>query len=160
MVNQLIKLRKIKQSDTKYFAKWWRDKELIKLTSGVLRMISDEEVKKYFSLMFKNRKDYHFMIILNQKVIGHIALIKRKNNWYETQIVIGDKKYHNKGFGTKAIQLLIKKAKKFGISKIYLEVRPNNKKAIRAYEKSGFKRAGIKKYPKNKHLPQTLVMKL
>jgi hypothetical protein len=32
-----IKLRKIKLTDFKYFLKWWQDKELIKLTSGVTK---------------------------------------------------------------------------------------------------------------------------
>lgn len=86
--------------------------------------------------------------------------MKRKNGWYETQIIIGEKKYWNKNYGTKAIQLLIKKAKKLGILKIYLEVRPNNLRAIATYEKCGFKKSRIKKYPKNKYLPETLRMEL
>jgi len=55
-----ILLRKIKPSDKKYFARWWRDKELIKLTSGILKLISDEEVEKYFLAMIDNPTDYHF----------------------------------------------------------------------------------------------------
>jgi len=155
-----ISLRKIKPSDKKYFARWWRDKELLKLTSGILKLISDKEVEKYFSAMIDNPIDYHFMILFNKKVIGHIALAKRKNNWYETQIVIGEKNYWGKGYGTKAIKLLLKKAKKLGISKIYLEVRPANTRAIAAYDNAGFVKTGIKKYPKNKYLSETLRMEL
>jgi len=157
---QRILLRKIKLSDKKYFAWWWRDKRLLKLTSGILKLISDKEVEKYFLAMIDNPIDYHFMILLDEKVIGHIALVKRKNNWYETQIVIGEKKYWGKGYGTKAIKLLLKKAKKLGISKIYLEVRPTNTRAIAAYESAGFVKMGIKKYPKDKYLSKTLRMEL
>jgi RimJ/RimL family protein N-acetyltransferase len=153
-----ITLRKIKSTDKKYFARWWRDKELLKLTSGILKLISDKEVEKYFLAMMKNRVDLHFMIVLNKKNIGHIALAKRKSGWYETQIVIGEKQYQGKGYGTKAIQLLLKKTKKLGILKIYLEVRPDNTRAITAYENSGFVKTKIKKYPKNKYLLQTLRM--
>jgi len=155
-----ILLRKIKLSDKSYFAKWWRDKELLKLTSGILKLISDKEIEKYFSIMLKSKNDYHFMILLDKKVIGHIVLAKRKNNWYETQIVIGEKQYWGRGYGIKAIKLLLKKAGKMKFSKIYLEVRPTNIRAIRAYEKCGFKKSGIKKYPKNKYLPETVIMKL
>ncbi len=155
-----ILLRKIKLSDKRFFAKWWRDKELLKLTSGILRWISDKEVEKYFSAIFHNKKNYHFIIELNRNIIGHISLVKRKNNWHETQIIIGEKKYWDKSHGAEAIQLLIKKAKKLGISKIYLEVRSDNIRAIAAYEKCGFKKSGIKKYPKNKYLPETLRMEL
>ena len=155
-----ISLRKIKLSDKRYFAKWWRDKKLLKLTSGILKFIPDKEVGKYFLAMIKNKKDHHFMITLGKKVIGHISLAKRRNGWYETQIIIGEKEYWNKGYGAKAIQLLIQKTKRLGISKIYLEVRPNNIRAIGAYEKCGFQKAGIKKYPKNKYLPEILKMEL
>lgn len=151
-------LRKIKKTDKKYFAKWWRDKGLLKLTSGVLDLISDKEVEKYFLNILNNKTNYDFIITLNKKAIGHISLVKRSNKWHETQIVIGEKKYWNKGCGTKAIQILIKKVGRLGISKIFLEVRPTNLRAIKAYEKCGFVKAGIKKYPKNKYLPETLRM--
>lgn len=155
-----IKLRKIEISDKKYFAKWWRDKKLLKLTSGILKRITDEEVDKYFLKILADRSDFHYIILLNKKKIGHIALQKRKNDWYETQIVIGEKNYQGKGYGTEAIKLLINKAKQADIRKIYLEVHPDNRRAIKAYEKCGFKKIGIRKYPKNKYLPQTLKMAL
>lgn len=155
-----ITLRKIKLSDAKYFKKWWRNKELLKLTSGILKPISDLEVEKYFFSMLDNKNDYHFIILADKMAIGHIALAKRKNDWYETQIIIGERKYWDKGYGTKSIQAVIKKAKRFSIEKIFLEVRPNNIRAIKSYEKCGFKKAQIKKYPKNKYLSKTLVMKL
>lgn len=133
---------------------------MIKFTSGRPKLISDKKVDKYFLMIIDGKNDHHFMIILGRKVIGHIALIKKKNKWYETLIIIGEKKYWNKGYGTAAIKQLIKKAESKGIAKIYLEVRPNNSRAIRAYEKCGFKEVGIRKYPKNKYLPKTLRMEL
>jgi RimJ/RimL family protein N-acetyltransferase len=153
-----LSLRKIKLSDKIYFAKWWRDPILLKLTSGELKKISDKEVDKYFDAIYKTNNSLEFMIDLGQKTIGHISLVKRKNNWYEMQIVIGDKKYWNKGYGTKTILLLMQKAKRLKIHKIFLEVRLTNKRAIKAYENSGFVQKRIKKYPKNKNLPETLRM--
>lgn len=155
-----IILRKVKPLDINYFAKWWRDKELLKLTSGILKRISDQEVKKYFTNILKSEKDYHFIIVLDKKVIGHISLAKRRNWWYETQVVIGEKQYWGKGLGSKAINLLIKKSKTLGVSKIYLEVRPTNTRAIRAYQRCGFQEVKIVRYPKNEYLPETLRMEL
>lgn len=155
-----ITLKKIKIADKKYFARWWRDKELLKLTSGILKPISDKEVNKYFQNILRSKKDRHFIITLNGEVIGHISLAKKKNNWHEIQIVIGEKKYWGKGYGSRAIKLLMKKAKRLGISKIYLEVRPTNIRAIRAYERSDFRKVKTVLYPKNKYLPKTLRMEL
>jgi len=155
-----INLRKIKLSDKNYFAKWWRDKELLKLTSGVLKVILDQEVDKYFQVILENKNDYNFMMIADREAIGHISLVKRRNNWHETQIVIGEKKYWGKGFGSKAIRLLIRKAEKIGIFKIYLEVRLTNFRAIRVYEQCGFHKMRIIKHPNSKYLPETLRMEL
>jgi len=155
----LISLRKIEKSDRGYFKKWWNDGDLRKLTSGRPGLISDKKVDKYFSMLW-DKNDYHFMITLNKKALGHIGLIKKKNNWYETIIIIGEKEYWNKGYGTEAIEQLVKKAKSKGIIKIYLEVRPSNLRAIRAYGKCGFRRVRLIKHPKNKYLPLTLKMVL
>ena len=100
------------------------------------------------------------MVIADREVIGHISLVKRRNDWHETQIVIGEKKYWDKGIGSRAINVLVRKANKNGISKIYLEVRPTNLRAIRAYEQCGFQKVKIVKYPKNKYLQETLRMEL
>ena len=156
----MLVLRNIKPGDKKLFACWWRDKELLKRTSGILKRISDKEVDKYFRGIIKSKSDFHFIITFNGKSIGHVSLANRKNGWYETQIIIGNKKYWGKGYGSKAIVLLIRRAKRMGISKIYLEVRPTNNRAIRAYERCGFKKIEKVFYPKNKHLPETLRMEL
>lgn len=155
-----VSLRKIQSRDQKYFAKWWRDEDLLKLTSGILERLSDQEVDKYFQNILKSKKDYHFIISLDRKVIGHLSLAKRKNNWHETQIVIGEKKNWGKGHGSKAIELLISRVKQFGYSKIYLEVRPTNTRAIGAYERCGFQKVKLIHYRKNKGLSKTLRLEL
>ena len=155
-----VSLRKIKSDDKRYFAKWWRDKDLLELTSGILDNIPDKEVDKYFQAILCGKKDYHFIITAGGETIGHISLSKRLRDWHETQIIIGERKYLGKGYGQKAINLLIKKAKKLDISKIYLEVRPDNLRAIKAYEHCGFQKVKIVKYPQNKYLPETLRMEL
>jgi len=69
------------------------------------------------------------------------------------QTVIEEKDFQGKGYGTKAIKLIIKKAKLLNIEKIYLEVRPDNLRAIKAYGKSGFNFKQMKYYPRNNNLP-------
>lgn len=156
----MLRLRKVKLSDKKYFAKWWRDKALLKVTSGNLKQLTNKEVDHYFSEILKEQNGFHYIITVDRKVIGHISLQSRKNDWYETQIVIGDKKQQSKGYGTKAIKQLLGKAKKLRIKKVYLEVRPTNLRAINVYESCGFVKSKIKKYTGNRYLKQTIVMTL
>ena len=108
-----INLRKIKPSDKNYFAKWWRDKELLKLTSGVLRLILDKEIDKYFQAMLNSKDDYNFIILAGGKIIGHISLVKRRNGWHETQIVIGEKNIGARDLGQKRSNSLSEKQKRW-----------------------------------------------
>ncbi|MBU0999207.1 GNAT family N-acetyltransferase [Patescibacteria group bacterium] len=157
----MITLKRLKLEDIEYFSKWWRDPVLRKLTSGVLKPISDQEIKKYFQEMLANKTEYHFLILLNQKkAIGHIAFRGRKDKSCETQIIIGEKKYWGKGYGTKAIKLGLGEISKHNYKKVYLEVRPENLRAIKAYKNCGFRPIGLKRYPKNKFLPVVLKMSL
>ena len=158
-MNQII-LRKVDQADIKYFSKWWRDKDLIALTSGDFEPLSDKKVREYFDNVLNSHSDYHFMIDLNKKTIGHISLVERKNNRYETQIIIGEKNYWSKGYGTQAIKMMLDRARGVGISNIYLEVRPDNYRAIRAYEKCGFIKNKIIKNKKDLNLSELLKMNL
>lgn len=153
-------LRKVAKTDVEYFARWWRDEELIKLTSGVLEPISDKDVDKFFQSILDSEVDYHFMIVIDNKTIGHISLSKRKCSWFEIQIVIGEKDYWGRGYGANAINAAINVAREQNISKIFLEVRPTNLRAIKSYEKCGFKSVGITTHRNNKYLPETVRMEL
>jgi len=150
-------LRQLQPNDLKYFAQWWQDEELIKYTSGNFEELSDEQIKKYFEAMLNSKKDYHWMIETEGQTIGHVNLSKR-NIWYETQIIIGEKEFWNKGYGSAAIKQIVQKASELNINHIYLEVRPENLRAIRAYEKAGFTKIKTIKYPDNPNLPETIRM--
>lgn len=156
-----IFLRKIKKSDWPYFLKWWQDKKLVRLTSGIFEH-SAEKLKKYFLAIVTSKKDYHYIIeTKRKKIIGHLALNHKNKNRAETQIVIGEKKYWDKGIGAQTIKQLIAIAfSKLGYKEIYLEVRSNNLRALNLYKDCGFKKIGIKRYPKNKYLPKVLMMLL
>lgn len=155
-----IRLRKIRKTDWPYFLKWWKDKELIKLTSG--RYEKDDNILKgYFLNMLKSTKDHHYIIILNKKSIGNVSLTNKDRGIFEIHIVIGEKQYQGKGIGTITIEKALSIAfNKLKYSKAYLEVRPNNERAINAYKNCGFKEKGLKKYPKNKFMPVVLKMVL
>lgn len=134
-----LELRSLKETDKEHFAQWWRDTELLAMTSGA-PPVTEEELDGYFSEMIHDAEAQHFMIDIDGETIGHISLGQREDGWYETQIVIGNKDYWGYGYGPEAINELLRRTKKQGIEKIYLEVWPHNTRAIRAYEKAGFVR--------------------
>lgn len=150
-----VSLRKIKKSDIRYFKKWWQDKTLAKFTSG--KTAKENEIPLFFETMQKNSQSTDYMILAGNKTIGHIALNKRDSGWYETNIVIGEKKLWGKGIGTEAKRQILLKAKRMGIKKVFVEVRPDNIRSIKASEKCGFKKKKIIRR-KNKNLPITIRM--
>jgi RimJ/RimL family protein N-acetyltransferase len=159
-MKNIIKLRKIRKEDLKHFLKWWKDRDLINLTSRIYEE-SDDVLKKYFINFLKNSNDNHFIILLGDKVVGNISLMHNRDKTAEMHIVIGVKKYQGKGYGTLAINQAVKKAfEKLGYQKIIIEVRPDNLRAIKAYKKCGFTENGLKRYPKNKYQPLVLKMLL
>jgi RimJ/RimL family protein N-acetyltransferase len=154
-----IKLRKINRSDLQYFLKWWRDKELIALTSGIY-IESEKILKSMFDKMLE-KSDGNFIVIYNTKAIGHISLTKKGPATFELHIVIGEKKYLGRGLGTLAIKKSLDIGfNKLGYKKACLEVRPDNDRAIRAYVKCGFVDRGLKKYKNNKYQPVARKMEL
>ena len=57
----------------------------------------------------------------------------------EFGIMIGDKTYWNRGYGTEAVRLLCQHGfNTLNLNRIFLHVFENNPRAIRAYEKAGF----------------------
>lgn len=154
-----IKLRKVELEDWRLFLKWWRDKELIRLTSGITET-SDHVLFGYFQKMMKSSKDYNFIILHGKIPIGHIALSHKDDDTSEVHIVIGEEKYRGKGLGTESIKQVINFAfTELAYKRIILEVRPDNKSAIRAYEKSGFIRGELRKHSGIEQ-PETLLMSL
>jgi len=158
MAKKYIFLRKIKKSDWPHFLKWWQNKDLIKLTSGIFEP-SAKKLKKYFLAMVSSKKDSNFVIeTKGGKIIGHLVLIYRNKKRTETSIVIGEKKYWGKGLGTQTMEQAIDIAfNKLGYKEIYLEVRPDNLRAVNLYSNCGFKKIGVRKYPKNEFLPKVLL---
>lgn len=128
------------------------------MTSGVFDDFSDEDFEKDFNAMIESPHRIDKMIEIDGKTIGHISLSEQPGKWWETQIVIGEKEFQDKGYGTEAIKKLINEVDQDIVKQIYLEVRPNNERAIRVYEKCGFTKRHLIKHSNNPNLPQTLRM--
>lgn len=153
-----IKIRKIRPTDLSYFLKWWKDEVLIKLTSGIYEK-SGDVLKGYYFKMLNAKNDHHYVILYGSKIIGNISLIRKNKNIFEISIIIGERKYWGAGIGQIAIERLLKIAfTKLDYKKAYVEVRPENLRAIKLYKKCGFIEAGFKKNIKNKNQPVVLKM--
>jgi diamine N-acetyltransferase len=79
------------------------------------------------------------------KLVGSLGFthIDWRNRASEFGILIGDKTYWNRGYGTEAVRLLVQHGfNTINLNRIFLHVFENNPPAIRVYEKAGFVHEG------------------
>lgn len=135
-------LEKFKFSDVnkKYFD-WLNNKENSKyLTNHKFDNIL--ELKKYVSKNFIKDNSLFLKILTKNHIhIGNLRIhdIDKKKFSAFLGIIVGDKKYKNKGIAQEVIHYICKLLfAKYKISKIYLGVDRKNKSAVNAYSKAGF----------------------
>ncbi|SEW40762.1 Protein N-acetyltransferase, RimJ/RimL family [Chryseobacterium wanjuense] len=118
---------------------WLNDPEIKHLTSTP--DFSKEDQQKWFSGLENNTKYWVKGIQYNNKTIGVAGLkkIDTDNKTAEYFGYIGEKEYWGKGLSSDLFTLIFTIAKnQFDLKSLYLNVIPENIRAIKAYEKAGF----------------------
>lgn len=120
---------------------WLHDPEIKALT--LTPDFSKEEQFDFFTKL-PFREDYKISgIVVNGERAGACGLKNIKTGEAEFWCYLGLKKYWGAGLGCSIIQYVESESKKFNIASLYLKVGKLNIRAIKAYEKNGFKVAGI-----------------
>ena len=106
------------------------------------------ELLSEFKCCVEDYQDNPFAHILMYEDKGLIVYSKIYNR-IEIDYIIVDRKYRNKGIGTKLLKFIIDNN---DIDNITLEVRNSNNQAIKFYEHNGFKKVAIReKYYSNEN---------
>lgn len=137
------------------------DLELIKFSNQYMKLIEEWESSNELSeFLSHTRPEYlrkldfeaekhtlFFMIKFNDEIIGAVWLENITEYDAKIGIYIATADYRGNGIGGEVIKVLISKAfNEMNLKKLYLNVRENNIRAIKCYEKCGFKI--VKVYPK------------
>ena len=78
--------------------------------------------------------------------IGHLGLLEihSLHRRAELALSIGEKEYWSRGYGTDAVRAALRYAfQELGLRRVYLITDEDNLRAIRCYEKCGFRREGL-----------------
>ncbi|RUR00293.1 N-acetyltransferase [Legionella septentrionalis] len=147
MRGERVTLRPLLKEDSPHYFKWINHKELV-LCNAAFKPVSEQEHEAWFSKVTSDPNAVLFSIVANQdnRLIGSCSLrrINMLHKNAELQIRIGEIDYHNRGFGSEAVHLLVQYGfANLNLERIYLHVFANNKKAIKAYEKCKFQQEGI-----------------
>lgn len=141
-------LRPIKMSDAPRFVKWFADPEVNQFI--MTRNITLEKEREYIRNLPQKVKKGDYLLAIDTKSgthIGSVGLaIDKTNQLGSFGIVIGDKKFWSSGYGTDVTKTILDFGfKKLKLHKIVLSggVFSYNPRAIRTYEKAGFKKEGV-----------------
>ncbi|MBI3740504.1 MAG: GNAT family N-acetyltransferase [Chloroflexi bacterium] len=133
------------------YVEWLNDWEVAQnLMPGAPFPQNIEDETEWFEKHRKGADKFIFAILTraDKKLIGNSGLqnVDWKNRSAVFGIFIGDKNYWSKGYGTDATRTLVRFAfEQLGLNRIELWVYAFNTRAMRAYEKAGFKREGVRR---------------
>ena len=144
-----IYLRPLDKGDLKYIKKWGNDAEILSLI-GEVKPMTQGDVEAFFEKVQNDKNRDWFTIVLkeNNRVIGEAGLLRMFKPWRTTDmtIIIGEKDVWGKGYGTETIHLLMEYAfKQLNFHRISIGVVDFNERAIRFWEKVGFKKEGVQR---------------
>lgn len=151
IIGERVRFRGVERADIPQFVQWLNDPEVLE---GILihYPLSQADEEGWFDRMLTRPADERVMAIEVKetapdgggetwKFIGSCAF--DYIDWHaraaEFGIIIGEKSYWDRGFGSQAVRLLVQHGfDTLNLNRIYLHVFETNPRAIRAYEKAGF----------------------
>lgn len=149
IIAKRMRLRAIERSDLPQFVYWLNDPEISRHLSMVLPLSMDME-EAWFSGLEKRPPEERPLGIeieteAGWQLIGNVGF--QKLDWRVRQaeigIFIGEKSLWGRGYGRKAMALMIRHGfDTLNLNRIYLRVNANNARGIRAYEALGFVHEG------------------
>jgi len=140
---ETVELRRHARENYGLYARWYGDPEIWHLTSWALSPLNRSAVEKLFEDRELSPIDDSFAIHIkdDDEPVGVISLmnISDANASAELSVIVGHPDNRHQGYGTEAIELLIRYAfEELGLNRVGLSAFDFNGEAISAYEKLGF----------------------
>jgi RimJ/RimL family protein N-acetyltransferase len=144
-----IMLREYRRDDLPWMRQWVNDPDIVCYLSDIFLYPHTLESTEAFldSMMEGNSDSQGFVIadLSDEAYIGQVNIdsIDWKNRVGSIGIVIGSTEYFGLGYGTEAMQLLVKFAfLEMNLNRLELSVFDFNERAIRSYLTCGFRQEG------------------
>ncbi len=140
------RLRALEYDDLQHFVAWINDPE-VRQFAAIRYPLSMTEEDQWWEGLHKRHNDHLFAIeVEDGTYIGNVGLVnvEPENRQATLGIIIGHKDYWGRGYGTDAIRALLAWAFDYlNLNRIGLKVYEYNPRAIRCYEKCGFRHEGV-----------------
>ena len=145
LIGERIYLSPRNNEEIEKFTEWLNDFQVTDYTGRSAYITTLEGEKKYFEENID--KNYIFFIVTldNDKLIGTVGLENYNaiNRTATLGIFIGDKEYRNQGYGTETNKIILDYGFNYlNLKKIKLDLMSFNERALKCYQKCGFKEYG------------------
>lgn len=140
-----MKLRLLEEKDAERMLEWMHDDEISKSFRIDTKSATIDTVKKFISDAQDISFSRHYAIVDEQDIyMGTISLKKIDTiNTNAEYAVVLHKDSIGKGFGKEATRQILKIAfEELNLHKVYLDCLSTNERALKMYEKAGFKYEG------------------
>jgi len=149
LIGERVYLKPLEREDLVYIRRWANDPEIRGLT-GEATPMSEAGADEFLERVRRESDRIWFVVALreNDQPIGEAGLLRMFHPWRNTDLtlIIGDKDAWGQGYGTEAINLLLDYAFGYlGFHRVSVGVVGFNERAIRFYEKAGFRKEGIER---------------
>jgi [ribosomal protein S5]-alanine N-acetyltransferase len=144
IIGELCYLRGLTEADLEGpWFQWMNDYEVTHTLESGKVPNSAKRLRDYFESTQESSDTVHFAICdkATNTHIGNIGLRDMHPIHHRANIgiLIGDKRFWSKGYGTEAVSLVVDYGfRRWNLHSIWLGVLASNKAAVRAYEKVGF----------------------
>lgn len=145
LVGDRIYLSPRNNEDLEKFTEWLNDFETTDYIGRSGTLVTLDGEKKYLEDNSSPEAVFVIVTLEDNKMVGTVGL--HEVNWINRNatlgIFIGDKEYRDKGYGTEAIRLILEYGFKYmNLHSIKLDAMKFNSRALKCYEKCGFKENG------------------
>ena len=138
-----IGLYTVDEFDINLLMKWVSDLEIARFvgTSPSLTWKQEEDWRKESA--DSNIIDFLVKELISDKAIGKCSIEKHGRDRYELGVLIGERDYWDKGYGTELVSLMLKFCFDYlNAHSVYLWLSDKNVRARRVYDKCGFREIG------------------
>jgi RimJ/RimL family protein N-acetyltransferase len=149
MSGKRVGLAVLEKKDVEQFYRWINDPEVSVYLKNFDNIYTREAEEEWYTKVTTNPDEQVLAIteLKSGKHIGNVGIkIDRHNDRGLLGIMIGEKNYWNKGFGSEALTLMLDYCfNVLSLHSVHLTVYAFNKRALHVYEKAGFKMAGTER---------------
>lgn len=142
----MTKLRKLKQSDAPLMLEWMHDEDVVHFMKADFQHKTLGDCERFIDSSQEDTKNIHLAVVDDiDTYMGTVSLKNIDNGSSEFAITMR-KEAMGKGYAAEAMKQIIDKGfNELGLEYIYWYVRPENKRAVRFYDKNGYQRISFNK---------------